>query len=81
MPRASGEPPGQSAQPVCKAGSDLPSAKLFPLNESTVHYAEFAAINTEPNELSLQPLFVTSKVREDVLAILKRHAWARNFYQ
>jgi hypothetical protein len=39
----------------------------FPLNESTVHYAEFAAINTEPNELSLQPLFVTSKVREQTL--------------
>jgi hypothetical protein len=38
-----------------------------PLNKSTIRYSEAAVINTEPQELSLTPIFVTDKIREQTL--------------
>jgi hypothetical protein len=38
-----------------------------PLNKSTINYSELALINTEPAELSVNPLMVTDKIREQTL--------------
>jgi hypothetical protein len=54
----------------------LPSEKCFiqgfaqfdiPLNSSSINYSEAAVINTEPNELTLNPLFTRGKIREQTL--------------